>query len=103
MGPLTNAIYKAINPKGVLVHEGFQVKCRGLMAPNPDLATDPTVEPEILIRHVIATLDDHLPGAQAHAWNNEEFTDDLWIIDPSQTSIDWTNPTCRICGQGIAS
>lgn len=76
---------------GFLLHEGFLVKCSGI----PDAEGNP-------VRHVICELDDHLPNTQAHAVSNPEFTDDLWIIDPAQSSIDWSNPTCRICGQGIA-
>jgi len=92
MGPITQAIYSAIQPHGVLVNEGFEVKCAG----------DPQEDGSNPSRHLIATLDDHLPGTQAHAWENPEFTDDLWVIEPTQTSIDWTNPTCCICGKGIA-
>lgn len=81
MGPITNAIYSAIKPHGVLVHEGFIVKCAD--------------------GHLIATLDDHLPGTQAHSWFNQEFTDDLWVIDPEQSKIDWSNPVCY-CGKPLA-
>lgn len=91
MGPITTAIYSAIKPHGTLVHEGFQVKCSGL----PDAEGTP-------VRHLIATLDDHLLGTQAHAWGNEEFTDSLWVIEDAQKSIDWSNPICQICQQGIA-
>ena len=91
MGPITTAIYKAVKPSGVLVHEGFEVKCAGL----PDADGTP-------IRHLIATLDDHLPGTQAHAWSNAEFTDDLWIIDSAQNGIDWSAPKCQICNTEIA-
>jgi len=76
---------------GYLLHEGFQVKCAG----TPD--SDGNAQD----RHIICTLDDHLPGTEAHAIGNSEFTDDLWVIEPTQTSIDWTNPTCH-CGKGLA-
>lgn len=92
MGPITTAIYKAVKPAGVLVNEGFLVKCAGL----PDADGNP-------IRHLIATLDDHLPDTQAHAWGNPEFTDDLWIIEPTQAGIDWSAPKCQICQTEIAS
>ena len=91
MGPITEAIYKAVKPHGVLVNEGFMVKCAGL----PDADGNP-------VRHLIATLDDHLPGAQAHAWSNPEMEDSLWLIDSAQIGIDWSNPICKICGQPIA-
>lgn len=91
MQPITDAIYKAIKPYGILVNEGFQVKCAGLL----DSDGNP-------IRHLIATLGNHLPGAQAHAWGNAEFTDDLWIIDEAQKGIDWSAPKCQICQTEIA-
>lgn len=91
MGPITTAIYSAVKPYGVLVNEGREVRCAGL----PDAEGNP-------VRHLIATLDDHLPGTQAHAWSNPEFTDDLWVIDPSQTAIDWASPVCQICKQPLA-
>ena len=91
MGPITQAIVNAVKPSGVLTHEGFQVKCAGL----PDAGGNP-------VRHLIATLGPHLPGTVSHAWGNPEFTDDLWIIDPSQSAINWTNPKCCICQQELA-
>lgn len=96
MGPITEAIYKAVKPAGILVHEGFLVKCAGQQG------TDANGSQVITDRHTIATLDDHLPGTVAHAWGNPEFSDDLWLIDPAQASIDWTNPKCCVCGQPIA-
>ena len=96
MGPITTAIYQAVTPHGVLVNEGFQVKCAGTEG------TDANGSPVTTDRHLICTLDDHLPGAQAHAWKNPEFTDDLWIIEPNQSGIDWSNPKCCICQQEIA-
>lgn len=89
MGPITTAIYSAVKPHGTQVHEGFTVKCAGILGDGSD-------------RHVIAVLDDHLPGTQAHAWGNAEFTDDLWVIPPEQAGIDWTNPVCQICSKEIA-
>lgn len=74
---------------GYLLHEGFQVKCSGVLGDGSD-------------RHLICTLDDHLEGAQAHAVGNPEFTDDLWTLDSAQTSIDWSNPVCQICSQSIS-
>lgn len=74
---------------GHLLNEGFQVKCAG----TPDANGDPQD------RHVICELDDHLPGTQAHAVGNPEFTDDMWMMDSAQTSIDWSNPKCCICSQ----
>lgn len=91
MGPITSAIYKAVKPYGVLVNEGFLVQCAG--------STDADGN---VTRHLIATLDDHLPGTQAHAWGNSEFTDDLWVIDPAQEKIDWTDPKCQICQKELA-
>lgn len=91
MGPITTAIYKAVKPFGVLVHEGFLVKCAGL----PDADGNP-------IRHVIATLDDHIEGTDAHAWGNSEFTDDFWLIEPNQAGIDWSSPKCQLCNTEIA-
>lgn len=83
---ITEAISKVLGYKnGYLLTEGFLVKCSGID------------------RHLIATLDDHLPGTSAHAIGNPEFTDDLWLIDPSQSAIDWSNPKCCICGAEIAS
>ena len=96
MGPITTAIYGALKSPGTLVHEGFQVKCAGTEG------TDANGSPVVTDRHLICTLDDHLPGAQAHAWTNSEFTDDLWILDSAQTAIDWTNPVCQICQKGLA-
>lgn len=90
---VTEALQKAFKwPIGYLLHEGFLVKCAGT----------PDADGNIQDRHLICTLDDHLPGAQAHAIGNTEFTDDLWIIDPAQTSIDWSNPVCQICQKGLA-
>lgn len=91
MGPITTAIYSAVKPYGFLVNEGFTVKCAGI----PDADGNP-------VRHVIAVLDDHLPGTVSHAWKNPEMTDDLWVIDPSQNAIDWTSPVCQICNQPLA-
>lgn len=89
---ITEAIAKALGfPRGYLLNEGFLVKCSGI----PDSDGNP-------VRHLIATLDDHLPGTQAHAIGNTEFTDDTWVIDESQKSIDWNNPVCQICGEPIA-
>lgn len=91
MGPITQAIYDAIKPYGTLVNEGREVRCAGSL--------DPDGNP--IDRHLIATLDAHLPGTVAHAWGNSEFTDDLWVIEPEQTSIDWSNPACH-CGKHLA-
>ena len=77
---------------GYLLHEGFQVKCAGTL--------DSDANP--IDRHLICTLDSHLPGADAHAIGNEEFTDSLWILDPAQTAIDWASPICQICSKPIA-
>lgn len=81
---------------GNLLHEGFQVKCAGT------LGTDANGMPVVSDRHIICTLDDHLPGADAHAIGNSEFTDSLWVLDPSQSTIDWSNPKCCLCGQPLA-
>lgn len=78
---------------GHLLTEGFQVKCAGI-----DSNDGGPVE---TVRHLICTLDDHLPGAQAHAVGNPEFTDDLWTLDSSQAGFDWSNPVCKICSQPI--
>jgi hypothetical protein len=78
-------------PVGYLLHEGFQVKCAG--SPQED-GSNPD-------RHLICTLDSHLPGADAHAIGNKEFIDSLWILDPAQLDIDWSNPVCY-CGKEIA-
>ena len=78
-------------PIGYLLHAGFQVKCAG--SADADGGT--------IDRHLIATLDSHLPGAEAHAIGNSDFTDDLWIIAPENSSIDWSNPKCY-CGKEIA-
>lgn len=78
-------------PTGYLLNEGFLVKCSGI----PDADGNP-------VRHLICTLDDHLPNTQAHAVGNSEFTDDLWIIDDAQKGIDWSNPICQICKTEIA-
>lgn len=76
--------------RGFLLHEGFLVKCSGI--PGPDGPID---------RHLICTLDDHLPDTEAHAIGNSEFTDDLWVIAEGQENIDWSNPIC-FCGKPIA-
>lgn len=81
---------------GHLLNEGFQVKCSGIQG------TDANGIPVTTDRHLICTLDDHLPGAQAHAVGNSEFTDSLWVIDSSQASIDWSDPKCVICSQPLA-
>ncbi len=73
---------------GFLLHEGFLVKCSGI----PDSEGN-------LVRHVICELDDHLPDTDAHAVGNAEFTDDMWVMDSSQSSFDWSNPKCCLCGQ----
>lgn len=78
---------------GHLLHEGFEVKCAGTEG------TDADGTPIVSDRHLICTLDDHLPNTDAHAVQNPEFTDDLWIIEDNQKSIDWTNPKCCICSQ----
>jgi hypothetical protein len=88
---ITEALSKIMGWKtGYLLHEGFQVKCAGTL--------DSDGNPQD--RHLICTLDSHLPGADAHAIGNPEMTDDLWIIDSTQTSLDWSNPVCY-CGQPI--
>jgi hypothetical protein len=92
MGPITTAIYSAIKPHGVLIHEGFMVKCAGTL----------DAEGNSVDRHLIVTLASHLPGADAHAWGNPEFTDSLWEIDPAQSAIDWNSPKCCICQQELA-
>jgi len=106
MGPITQAIVNAVKPNGPLVNEGFEVKCVGTVGPNPRFEEDSAAgfDPpaETLNRHLIATLDDHAPGTQAHAWGNSEFTDDLWVIEPGQEGIDWSNPVCQICSKPIA-
>lgn len=79
-------------PTGFLLHEGYQVKCSGT----------PDAQGNIQDRHLICTLDDHLPGAQAHAVGNAEFTDDLWVIEPTQSSINWTHPVCQICSKELS-
>lgn len=76
---------------GHLLHEGFIVQCAGL----PDAEGNP-------IRHPICILDDHLEGTDAHAVGNPEMTDDLWLIEPNQAGIDWSNPKCQICQQELA-
>lgn len=89
---ITEALQKAFKwPIGYLLNEGYIVKCAGLLDSEGNLQ-----------RHTICTLDDHLPGAQAHAVGNSEFTDSLWVIDPQQTSIDWSAPKCCICQQELA-
>lgn len=77
---------------GFLLHEGFEVKCAGT----------PDADGNAQDRHLICTLDDHLPGTDAYAVNNPEFTDALWVIAPEQSAIDWSNPVCQICQKGIA-
>ena len=92
MGPITSKLAEIHGWRtGFLLHEGFLVKCSGI----PDADGNP-------VRHTICELDDHLPGADSHAVGNAEFTDDMWVMDDKQNGIDWSNPTCRICGQGIA-
>lgn len=94
---MTNAITKALGYRiGYLLHENFEVKCAGTPG------TDANGMPIVTDRHLIATLADHLPGAQAYAIGNAEFTDDLWVIEPTQSSIDWTQPKCCICGKELA-
>lgn len=91
---ITEAIAKALKyPVGYLLHEGFLVKCAGQQG------TDANGMPIVSDRHLIATLADHLPGAQAHAIGNAEFTDNLWVIDTAQSAIDWSNPKCCLCGK----
>lgn len=93
---ITESLSKVFGWKtGHLLTEGFQVKCAGVVDIN--VSDYPG-----LVRHLICTLDDHLEGTQAHAVGNPEFTDALWILSPDQTSIDWSNPVCQICQQGIA-
>lgn len=90
---ITEAIAKALGfPRGYLLNEGFQVKCSGI----------PDTDGNAIDRHLIATLDDHLPGTQAHAIGNSEFTDDMWIIEDAQKEIDWSNPKCQLCGKPLA-
>lgn len=94
---VTNSIAQALGyGVGYLLHSGFEVKCVGTPG------TDTNGLSIVTGRHLICTLADHLPGAQAHAIGNAEFTDDLWTIETNQAGIDWSNPTCRICGKGIA-
>lgn len=81
---------------GHLLNEGFQVKCAGTQG------EDANGSPVVSDRHVICELDDHLPNTQAHAFGNPEFDDSLWVIDPSQTSINWTAPVCQVCGKPLA-
>lgn len=89
---VTDSIAQALGyPRGYLLNEGFLVKCAGI----PDAEGNP-------VRHLIATLGSHLPGAQAHAIGNAEFTDDLWQIDSAQVGIDWSTPKCQICQTEIA-
>lgn len=94
---VTKALQKIFRwPTGYLLNEGYMVKCAGTPGMDEDGA------PVITDRHLICTLDDHLPGTNAHAVGNEEFTDELWVIEPNQTSIDWTAPACQVCGKEIA-
>ena len=90
---ITEALSKIMDWKvGFLLHEGFQVKCAGTL--------DADGNPQD--RHLICTLDDHLPNTEAHAIGNPEFMDSLWIIDPAQMTINWVNPICQICQRSIA-
>ena len=94
---ITESIAKALKyPVGYLLHENFEVKCAG------QSGTDANGMPVTTDRHLIATLGSHLPGAQAHAVGNSDFTDDLWQIDSAQTGIDWNNPLCKVCGKPLA-
>ena len=94
---ITESIAKSLGYRiGYLLHEGFEVKCAG------QAGTDANGSPIVTDRHLVATLGSHLPGAQAHAIGNEEFTDDIWSIDPSQSAIDWTAPKCCLCQKELA-
>lgn len=94
---VTQAIAKALGYGiGYGLHEGFQVKCAG----QPGI--DANGMPIVTDRHLVATLDDHLPGTERHSIGNKEFDDSLWVIEASQAGIDWSNPTCRVCGKGLA-
>lgn len=81
---------------GYLLHEGFQIKCAG------QSSLDTNGLPIVIDRHLICTLGNHLPGTQAHAVQNAEFTDDLWAIEPTQAAINWASPICQICQKEIA-
>lgn len=90
------------NPLGTghSLHMGRKFMCAGKMGPNPDLAIDPTAEPEILIQHLLMTLigvpED---GRESGVVPTERSDEATWELDPSQEAMDPTNPVCMICGQ----
>lgn len=91
---------------GFLIHGGSVLKCAGKMGPNPDLTIDPTVEPEILIQHVIGVfsggLDDVYPIPHPDMPDsNPEVNDSVFTLDPAQSELDPTNPVCCVCGSAI--
>lgn len=85
---------------------GFVLKCVGKMGPNPDLAIDATVEPEILIRHVIGTFsggpdDVHPIPHPDMPDSNPEVNDSVFTLDPEQEGLDPLDPVCQVCGSAI--
>lgn len=101
MGSDVTQVVSKTNPlgRGRIFHGGQIIKCAGLMGPNPRLVEDAAFSPpaEVLIQHVIGTFvgDENT----SHAIGNKECDDSVFVIDPTQSAIDPSNPVCQICGQ----
>ena len=100
---------KPVSPKnpwgrGLILHRGLEVRCKGLMARNPRFEEDKAFDPpaEILIQHVIGTLtsvpDD---GAEAGVVPSERADEATFVLEPEQTSLDPAAPVCQVCGQPV--
>ena len=93
---------------GYGVHDGFEVKCAGLIGPNPryeeDSAAGLNPEKEMLIQHLIGTFtlteDARKRGVQTFAVGNKAH-DGEFVLDSAQAKIDPANPVCQVCGQPL--
>lgn len=82
------------------------VKCAGKEGPNPDLATDPTVEPTIFIQHKLGELQAP-PGHDIIAFPLRDengvaisnIPDDAWFTPEPGVTLDPNNLVCPFCGQ----
>lgn len=84
----------------------YKVMCAGLKGPNPDLKKDPTVEPTILIQHVLGEIQAP-PGHDVVAFPMRDengkaisnIPDDSWFTLAPGMTFDPENPVCPKCGQ----
>lgn len=88
------------------VADGLEIRCAGLMGPNPryaeDFAAGFNPEKEILIQHVIGTFrlteEAKKLGVERFSVGNKEH-DGEFVLDDAQKNLDPSKPVCQICGQ----